>query len=249
MKNFLLVFVTAFLLVACKTKNDKVQDFVKMYNRSSDMMHSPMIRSTKATSSNAEEVNIEVNTSYQSNDMESSLVSSALPDLIGQAIKSDPLGKELFESGVKFNLKVYGSDARVIVDKTIDQKNLDKSSVDFNAIAKGDKPNSTELNQILEVFNKNLPMEDKATGTKIISIKADENNNIVYTNEVPESFKTMLQQDGAEQMLKDEMLRSPQIQQIFARTSVLGVNNLKYIYTDTKGNVIKEVTISKNDVK
>lgn len=248
MKNFLLICIASLFLFACQSKNDKVQDFVKMYNRSSEMMKIPKIRSTKATSSNSEEVDIEINTSYQTGNTESSLLGSALPEMMGQIIKSEPLGKELLEAGVKFNLKIYGADFTVITNKTIDKTTLN-DKINLESIAKGNTPNSSDLNEILKIFNKNLPMEDKASGTTIVSITADESNNIIYTTEVPESFKILLENEGSEQLLKDEMLRSPQVQQIFTKTSVLGVNNIKYKYIDKKGNTIKEVTISKNDIK
>ncbi|MBW7675024.1 hypothetical protein [Chryseobacterium chendengshani] len=248
MKNILIIFLTSLMLVACKTKEDKVQDFVKMYNGSSSMMINQMIRSTSASSTSPDQINIDVNTTYQSNDIESELVSKSLPDLIAQAIKSEKLGKELFESGVKFNLKVYSADSKVIIDKMIDNKNV-KESVDFKAIAAGEKPSSDELNQILEAFNKNLPIVDQTTGTKIVSIKADEHKNIIYTNEVPDSYIPMLKVEGTDKLMKDEMVKTPQIRQIFTQTSRLGVNNLKYLYTDSKGNMIKEIVISKNDIK
>lgn len=248
MKNVFIILFASLMLVACKTKEDKVQDFVKMYNNSSSMMVNQMIKSTKASSTSAELVNIDVTTTYQSGDMETQLVSKSLPDLIAQAIQSEKIGKELFEEGVKFNLKVHSADSKIIIDKTIDKNNVNKS-VDFKAIASGDKPSTNDLNQILEAFNKNLPMVDPSTGTKIVSIKADKDKNLIYTNEVPDSYVPMLKMDGAEQKMKEEMIKMPQVQQVFQQTAVLGVNNLKYIYTDSKGTVIKEIVISKSDLK
>ena len=248
MKKLFTIIFASLMLMACQTKEDKVQDFVKMYNNSSSMMINQMIKSTKASSTNADQVNIDVNTNYQSNDLESELVSKSLPDLIAQAIKSEKIGKELFESGVKFNLKVYSADSKVIVDKTIDKDDVAKS-VDFKSIAAGEKPNSDQLNQILETFNKNLPMVDQTTGTKIVSITADKDKNLIYTNEVPDSYIKMLNVEGADQLMKEEMIKMPQIQQIFKQTAVLGVNNIKYIYTDSQGKVIKEIIITESDLK
>ncbi len=248
MKNILIIFFTSLMLIACKTKEDKVQDFVKMYNNSSSMMINQMIKSTNASSTSADLVNIDVTTTYQSGDMESELVSKSLPDLIAQAIKSEKIGKELFDEGVKFNLKVHSADSKIIMDKTIDKNNVNES-VDFNGIASGKEPDSNDLNKILEAFNKNLPMVDPATGTKIISIKADKDKNLIYTNEVPDSYVPMLKLEGAEKKMKEEMIKTPQIQQVFQQTAVLGVNNLKYIYTDSKGKVIKEIVITKSDLK
>ncbi|RZJ50971.1 MAG: hypothetical protein EOO19_01895 [Chryseobacterium sp.] len=248
MKKLFTIIFASLMLMSCQTNEDKVQDFVKMYNNSSSMMINQMIKSTKASATNADQVNIDVNTNYQSDNMESELVSKSLPDLIAQAIKSEKIGKELFESGVKFNLKVYSADSKVLVDKTIDKNNLNKS-VDFKAIAQGEKPDSDQLNLLLETFNKNLPIVDQTTGTKIVSIKADKDKNLIYTNEVPDSYIKMLNVEGADKLMKEEMVKMPQIQQIFQQTAVLGVNNIKYIYTDSKGKVIKEIVITESDLK
>lgn len=181
--------------------------------------------------------------------MQTELIKSSLPELLGQVIKSQPEGKELLDKGVKFNIKIYGAGARVIADEVIDSKTIKGDiSKDIQSIADGNS-GSSELNTVLEVFNKNLPSEDKATGIKIMSIKADEENNIVYTAQVPTEIKEMLAIEGSEQILKDEMLRSPQVQQIFSKTGALGVKNLKYRYTDTNGKTLKEITITKADIK
>lgn len=212
------------------------------------MMINQMIKSTKASSTSPDLVNIDVETTYQSGDLESDLVSKSLPELIAQAIKSEKIGKELFENGVKFNLKVHSADSKVIIDKTIDNQSL-KESVDFKAIASGEKPSTTDLNQILEAFNNNLPIVDPTTGTKIVSIKADAEKNLIYTNEVPDSYIPMLKMKGSDELMKKEMVKTPQVQQVFQQTAVLGVNNLKYVYTDSKRKMIKEIVISKDDVK
>lgn len=243
-----MIIFTSLMLIACQTKEDKIQDFVKMYNNTSSMMINQMIKSTTASSTSPDIITIDINTTYLSSDMESELVSKSIPDLIAQAIKSEKIGKELFDSGVKFNLKVHSADSKLLVDKTIDKNNL-KESVDFKAIAEGKKPDTDELNQILETFNQNLPIVDKSTGTKVVSIKADENKNIVYTNEVPDNYAPILEMEGSEKLMKEQLVNTPEIQQIFTKTQVLGVNNLKFVYTDSKGKVIKEIVISKNDIK
>ncbi|MCX8523096.1 hypothetical protein OF897_04065 [Chryseobacterium formosus] len=246
MKKLLFVLMTSMLLMACQSKKDKVQDFVDMYNRSSSMIATNQIKSTKATAVSENQVDISLETDYEKGDMESDLVTSALPDLIGQAIRSEKLGKELFESGVQFNIKVYGKNSQVILEQPIDDKKLSKD-VDFKAIAKGEKPDSKQLNIILESFNKNLPIVDASTGTKITSIKADAENNLVYTCEVPDSFKTALAAEGTEKAMKEAMLQSGEIKQVFAQTSVLGINHIKYLYVDKNGKVLKEVTITKEE--
>ncbi|MCW3168481.1 hypothetical protein OMO38_08070 [Chryseobacterium sp. 09-1422] len=246
MKKVLFILMASLLLMSCKSEKDKTQEFVDMYNRSSGMIANNKIKSTKATTSSPDQVDISVDTDYDGSGMESDLVTGALPDLIAQAIRSEKVGQELFDRGVKFNVKVYGLNSKVILDKTIDNKTVAKD-VNFKSIAAGDKPNNAQLNSILESFNKNLPIEDPSTGTKITSIKADAENNLVYTCEVPDSFKKALAIAGTEKAMKDAMLQSGQIKQVFSQTSALGINHIKYLYTDKTGKVLKEITITKEE--
>lgn len=221
-----------------------------MYNQSSSMMTNSMIKSTKAIDSGNDQITIEVNTSNEVGDeMQAELMKTSLPELIGQAIKSEPKGRELLDRGVKFNIKIYGVGARVIADEVIDSKNIKgDAEKDPKSISVGSS-GPDQLNAVLDIFNKNLPSEDPSTGIKIMSIKADNESNIVYTAQVPESFQKLFQVEGAEQIVKDEMLRSPQIQQIFSKTERLGVKDLIYKYTDANGKNIKEIKITKEDLK
>ncbi|KQR92444.1 hypothetical protein ASG01_11010 [Chryseobacterium sp. Leaf180] len=249
MKNFVFILMTALLLFSCKSKEDKINDFVAMYNRSSGMINNPMISSTKAEKSADGVIDITINTTLQKDALETQLVGSSIPDLIGKVIESDNTGKELVNEGVKFNLRIRDVNQNIISAKTLDKSNIEKSNVDLKAIGKGEKPTTSQLNELLETFNKNLPITDQATGVKILSIKADADNNIVYTNEVPDAIIPGLKTAGAEKMMKDEMLRSPEIRNILNKSSVLGVSKLRYVYNDSKGNLVKEIVITKEDLK
>jgi hypothetical protein len=250
MRKLLFIFAIAVLLVSCKKSTEsKTAEFVSMYNNTSDMMvRTAGFKSTKAMSNTSGDVDIEIKTTYFDTDIEAELMKNAIPDIIGQAIQAEPKGKELLEEGVKFNLKVYSSNGVIISSQIID-KNTKKGNIDLEGIAKGDKPDSAQLNEILKVFSKSLPIVDKTSGIKIVAITADAQNNIVYSAEVPDQYAEVLATDEAKQLMKDEMMRSPDVRQIFDQTSSIGVNNIKYIYKDTKGKKLNEITIKRTDVK
>jgi len=250
MKKLLFIFAVALMLVGCKKSTAaRTEEFVKMYNNTSDMMvRTAGFKSTKATSTPTGDVDIEIKTTYLDTDMEAELMKNAIPDIIGQAIQAEPSGKELLAEGVKFNLKVYSANDVMMSAQTID-KTTKKGTIDLEGIAKGDKPDSAQLNEILKVFSKSLPIVDKASGVKIVAISADAENNIVYSAEVPDQYAEALATDEATQLMKDEMMRSPDVRQIFSQTKSIGVNNIKYIYSDNKGKKLNEIIIKREDVK
>ena len=250
MRNLFIVLFSAFLLSSCQTTTDKINNFVSNYNASSSIPNSYMIKSTRAVASGGNEITININTFNDSiNKEETRLIKSSIPEIMGQAIRSEKEGQELIDKGVKFIIKIYGLGGKVIADEVIDKNSsIGKAPKHIKSLPKENKQDSP-LNTVLEVYNKSLPMEDKSSGTKIMSIKADNENNIVYTVEVPESFKMLLSIDDSEQLIKDEIAKSPRFKQIFTKTEVLGVNNIIFKYIDAKGNNVKEITITKDDIK
>lgn len=250
MRKLSIILFSALLLSSCETKIDKIDNFVSNYNASSSMKNSYMIKSTKAVASGENEITININTFNDSeNKEETRLIKSSIPEIMGQAIRSEREGKELLEKDVKFIIKIYGIGGRVIANEIIDKNSsIGKASKNIKSLPKENKQISA-LDTVLEVYNKNLPFEDKSSGTKIMSIKADEENNIVYTVEVPESFKVLLTIDDSEKVIKDAIANSPRFKQIFTKTEALGVNNIIFNYIDAKGNSVKEITISKTDIK
>ena len=249
-RNLFIILFSAIILSSCQTTTDKINDFVSNYNASSSMPNSYMIKSTRATASGGNEITIKINTFNDSiNKEETRLIKSSIPEIMGQAIRSEKEGRELIEKDVKFIIKIYGLGGKVIADEVIDKNSaIGKSPKNIKSLLKENKKDSP-LNTVLEIYNKSLPMEDKSSGTKIMSIKADDENNIVYTVEVPESYKVLLSIDDSEKIIKDKIAQSPRFKQIFTRTEDLGVSNIIFKYMDAKGNSVKEITINKDDIK
>lgn len=249
MKKLLFIFAIATMLISCKKSTEtKTAEFVKMYNNTSDIMvRTAKFKSTKASSTADGNVDIEIHTNYLKNDIEADLMKNAIPDIIGQAIQAEASGKELLNEGVKFNLKVFATDGTKLSEQIID-KNTKKGNIDLQAIADGKKPDNAQLNEILKSFSKGLPIVDASTGTKIVNISADAENNIVYTAEVPDTYADIIGMEGTDKVMKDAIAKSPEVRQMFAQTNALGVENLKYIYKDKKGKTLKEITVSKNDI-
>lgn len=250
MKNLLIILLVSVSLVSCKNTSDKANDFVKMYNRSSAMAKNSYIKSTKATYVKSGNIDISIETGYNNSGIESDLMKNSLPELIGQVIKSDRLGNELLNAGVKFNVKIYGVNFQLLASKTLDKDNINEDSGKLiNTLSTVKNPSQAELNQILDIFNKSLPVVDKETGITILKMTADNNSNIIYIAEVPDDLAKILKNEQVAALMKEELLQSPQIKQVLSKTAEFGVNNLKYIYQTKAGKNITEVEISKNDLK
>ena len=138
---------------------------------------------------------------------------------IAVALNSEKSINELVEDGVNFKIKVIDKDGQLQYTEIYDKSKFQSlGKIDLNP----ETGTSTEdLNKILDIYNKNLPQEDPSTGIKITKIEAGNNHDIIYSAEVPDELKEVLKLNNAKTLMKDEMLRQPQIQNIFSSVCLL----------------------------
>lgn len=247
-REIIVISLLLLCLVSCKKSTDtRIAEFVSEYRNSVALVakSSPYIASTSAEKTAPNEVTIRIYTkSTDETELESDLIRKSLPDAIGTALLQEPSCKELMNDGVKFNIKVLDENGqKVFYSEVFDKKSLEKPT---SQTATTSDPG---IGQILESFNKNLPITDPSTGIKIVKIEAGTDHDIIYHAVVPSNMVQLFKLDGTNEILKDELLRNPQIKQILSKSEGFGISKLKYRYVDEKENLITEISISKSDIK
>ncbi|GEM_PF-709060 len=248
----ILLLIFAISLTACKKSADsKINEFIQGYNSATANIsrNNPVIASSSAEKTGPNEITISIKTTTGSDEMESQLMKSSFPQLIGQLLNSSSPKSNLMDEGINFKVNVFDKNGNKLVSQALDKNTIGKSSLNVENFANGNSPSQSELNELLSVFNKNLPITDPSTGIKILKMEAGSENDIVYHAEVPDELKEVLKMDGAKQLMKDEMLRQPQLRQILSQTSKLGIDKLRYLYKDKAGNLIEEITLNQSDLK
>ncbi len=246
-REMLIISLLLFSLVSCKKSTDsRITEFVFAYRNSFAAVanSNPYIVSSSAEKTSANEVTIRFYTkSTEETSMESDLLRKSLPEIVGTAILQEPSSKQLINDGVKFNVKILDEGGQnVLYSKVFDKESVGKSPATNNTGTPG-------IAQILDGFNKNLPVTDPSTGIKIVKIEAGDDQDIIYKAIVPPNMAELFKSDGAKELLKEELLRSPQIKDILMRSENFGISKLKYKYMDEKENLITEISISKADLK
>lgn len=249
MKKYFTFLILALLLVSCESDDQKMQKFVQMYNNSASLVNTPQVQSTKAFV-RGNDIVIDVYTKISEDEVEGELLQKVYPDLIGQLINSEPKGKELLEKDVVFKLNVFDAKGQPITRSEVNKETVKKApQVDMKNFGSGAKSNPEGLKQMLEVFNKSLPITDKSSGVTILKIDVDAKNNLVYTAEVPENLKNLFLIEGSEALVKKELVKSPQIKDVLKQGRVFGINELHYDYVDKNKKLLKTIVISENDLR
>jgi hypothetical protein len=142
-----------------------------------------------------------------------------------------------------------GFDGRVLLSKRIDKKNIDSliAVTKANPVPTGQSQMDV-LKTMLETWNKNMPMEDKASGLRILGIDVGDNQSIVYKIQYLDPEVEKLINDETVSYLKDEALRNPALQEIINSVTSLGISKLEYHIISSKNEKIAAFTIDRSEM-
>jgi len=249
LKRTFLVFIFFFLIAACKTTDEKVNEFVVSYNDAAATFSNNIITHTSAKALPNHEIRIIFETTLRKNSINNAMYEKLLPTMTTQIVESGNTVPDLLKDGVKIHFAVLAFDDAEIAETTLDFKSYN-SEKQKNAVKpqNASNPNiAPALQQILEMLNKNLPIEDKEAGTKIISIAVNEKSEIVYTHEIPVSLAKDLQGNDVKNLLKDEMMRDLNVQKMLPLLNRYGLTAIVYLYRDTNGKMVNKIKLTTND--
>jgi len=248
----LVVFVL--FTIGCKNTHDKIKDLVTNYNRSSHLIQSELLINTTAEALPNNKIKLVFETSLTADSETKAMYAQVFPSLLVNLIESDPSSLELVNEGVVFEVVFLSNAKTELVAMTIDKKKLEE--IKKTATKKSDtQPKlsannlSPQLNEMLEMLNRNLPFEDKSTGTKIMKIDINTQNELIYLIEVPEKMGLLLEGDEAQLMLKEQIQRGPDIKKIFGAVNTYGITKIIYSYKDTKGKAINEIVFTASELQ
>lgn len=246
-----LFFIIAFVLAGCKSTEQKASDFVKAYNNTAPRIVNQVVTSTSAKVLPKNIVRIEFVLAMTANDADSSIQKQMLPAMAKALVQSERSVQDLIEEGVVFEIALLSMSETPIKEITIDKKKMDEmlSGGDAKTDAGKSKNShlSSQMQDMLAIMNENLPIIDKEAGTKITKIDVNPEMQLVYTVEVDKALTDAMKNESLRDMMKEEMLRGGDAQRVLGAVARLGVNSLRYIYTDEKGVVLNEVLISQKD--
>ncbi|MFM2213526.1 MAG: hypothetical protein RL427_789 [Bacteroidota bacterium] len=247
---FALIILFQLVVVGCKNKQQKANDFVTSYNLSAPMITNSIIASTKAKLLDNSDIEIKFNTNLEYNDGNKEMFAQFLPNLMNSVFTKEQSSSDLLDEGVKFTFYFYAVSGvelnSFVVDKQTLQKFLKPTVKDAAAATLGSHANlSPQLQEMLVVMNKSLPIENKAEGTKITKIDIV-GKELIYTVEVKNDIVPMLKQEGAASLLKEGILRDNNYSVLLSGIRRFGVSVIRYQYLDSKGTKINEVVIDAN---
>jgi len=256
-KNYIkisLLVLCLLLLVSCKNTQEKMQDYVNNFNSYASLLQNEVITSTSAVASIPEnEIRITFQTNLEQNEDNKEIYNKTLPTLIANLLKKDPSTMDLVEEGVHFKVAFLAENSSELTELIVDKKKMDellKEPAFTPPTVASKNPNLTpQMQEILALLNKNMPLENKAEGTKILKIDITEANELVYKVEVPDDYAKLLKMDSANELIKESLIRSGDFKKVLSAVIRFGITTVKYQYQNTKGVVVNTITLTQNDLK
>jgi hypothetical protein len=247
MKNYIIILLIL-ILTSC-TNRDKMDDFVKDYNKSVEILKkretdvtSPnynfgiglpdYIYNTYAKVSNDSIVSIIIRLKYMNNEESiSSLISmSLMPNFFISTMKND-IKNNLLKDNIHLRIVVKDYYSRKISELLVNKDNIDKhESIENN-----------EIQPLINLYNSKLPIEEEK-GLKLMSLGIDLERYLIKNYEVTdELILAILKYPELEKINNTsvEELFKPQIDyNFYYRFNVKGV---KTVLKDKNKKILKEI--------
>ena len=227
-----------------KTKADLIQEFVSENRSGKTKIQDSSFSLIKTEKTAANEISLTFQSTFSADDLQPSLVKSAVTDLMVKIIKINPKNMILLDKGVNFKLKLIGKDHKIITEEIINKSNISATKPDYNFNEK-----HNQLNQMLEMSNSNLPIIDSATGVKIVKVALGSNDDVIYTAEVPEKIKNLVKTTENKAIIRQNMSKDQQFGKMVSELKKYDIHSVKYQYRDKNGKLLQEVEMTEKDFK
>ena len=236
---FIYLFVVCLFVFSCKSKEQKLNDFVFKYNQVlSDGGFPSAIGTSKAIYKNGEEVIIEMQLNFLKDDLQATMLEKTAPDIFFKIIKAVPEGQSLFNEGVKFNLQLYDR-SRLRFADTILSKQTFKSM---------DVKEKDDMGSMIAMLNSKMPIVDPESGISVLQIALDKNKEVVYTYQYPEDLIKVLKVVDTETLLKQNVANNPILKEMLLRREGQQVNKVVFVIVDKDKKEVQRVSMTRQEL-
>jgi hypothetical protein len=250
----ILLVVASLCFASCKSPEDRIQDFVKSYNRGADKLSNTIVGSTSAYFISKDDVGLKFTTNNAVDSTDTDLYLNLLPDLIANLLSTTPAAQQLIHEGVTFNISFLDKNNSTVRKIRVDEQKLSellaKSKEKQTANSKaGDLSHlSEDTKQMLTLLNANLPYEDVGTGIKILQVSVIHPQELTYTVEVPLDLVPIIKGEEAKEMLRNEIVNSENFRTVITTMEGLNLIYVRYLYVGPSGEVVNEFKLTKEDL-
>ena len=266
-QTYFVVLLICLTAMSCtKSTLQQTSEFVWDYNaaansQSTGLLHSfgnNIIMQSYAETFPSEEnqnkldIKIVLRSKFKRDDPEIERYKDIAPASFFHFISKDKRASYLVRNGVKFRIVYCSRNDRVVSDLIIDaakMQELSQQKPDVEIAKVGANSSiSLEVKQILITLNNSLPIViDRELQMRMIKVDVNKLNELEYSLEIGSEMTGRIKSEAAKELLKEDILRSPNTRPLFMQIKSLGLSTIRYIYKDKAGHKLNDVLITEDD--
>lgn len=246
MRLFISLFLScSIVFVSCKDEKEaSVSNVAKTIQSDTKAYQANGLKLIKSERTGDQEISLLFSYHLDERLSEISVIKSALLQMVGKMIWTNPENKKLFNEGLNFRIMVQDQEGKFIAEEVINKSNM--NSPQSTEVV---NPKHNELQKMLEVYNGNLPITDSVSGVKITMISLGKKQDVVYTAVVPNKLKDVVKRSESKEIIKTDMSKNAQLKKVLEELQYFDINSLKYQYRDHSGKLLQEVEMHPQDFK
>jgi hypothetical protein len=237
------------ILISCKSNEEKLRIFIDQFNKAASMDASYQKFTCSGEVISPDLARFTFRSKYDAESIQERMFLQTMEIMEQNLITTTGFMQGLVKDGVSIDMVYKGYDGGVLKIKRIDKNNIDSlvSVSKAKPLSKGQSQMDV-LKTMLETWNKNMPMEDKNNGLRILGIDLGDQQSIVYKIQYLDPEVEKLINDESVSFLKDEALRNPALREIINSVTSFGISKLEYHIMSSKNEKLAQFTIDRSEM-
>lgn len=248
--KLVLLLFCGLMILSCKSREDKIRSVAYKLTSSSAFTNDPNIKSLTAGIVGDSQLNIRITLNMSSDPITGEIFESILPQM-GKMLLQDRDLKELVDEGANIRIILQDKTEKEMVSRIFNKQSL--ASIDNFDISDNydDRKtgNSNELNTILSVMNKALPIKDEASGTEIYKVTVSNQKELVYWVKVDQTLETLLKQKIMQEMMREELRSETELLNVYTTMRKYGIYKIMYKYVNAQEEELTSIVLKATDIK
>ena len=250
--KLLSLFMTILLCVSCQNTLQKCYAFVNAYNNSASQFQNQYIYSTNARLEEDKVpkehiITIDLDYNLKKKEIEENFGMASLPKILSLKMIEDAQVLDLIEDDVSIVLRFRSLDNFIVEKVILDKKNIEKLTTEKNNLGLSNNTTNNvnqELNEVITILNKNLPIDLEEGMSKLLKIEIDKDNNFVYVVEITEAYKDLLKSDEAKAFMKEKLQNDERTKKLIALKTEFNLNQVLYRFQEKNGKKVYDFSIN-----
>lgn len=246
--RWMLSALLLFVLSGCDSTETKMKKFVNEFNVEAGKHSNDFLKLAYANITSKKKITIYFVTKLETDDPGNTMAKGFIPQLSAEMLKEVKQTSALLKDGVSFEIVLQSNNKTVLSRTNLDLNKYNEILAEnAKTMSESGAAGGSELEKMLAILNKSLPVTDPSTGIIIQKVLV-ESKTLVYVGIIPDALVENFKSPEAKELVKQGIMESSNLTSVLQEMNKFGIRSLAYRYTTKDGAPVLEIPLTAADL-